>query len=233
MRINPMDAIGRETFLVKVDWLDDWPVFNEGKNIKLLTQGRDSRPGDQGSCPDNDSVWRADLTKSGLELGWYQKSKLNRTSHQAAILLGSRMLTPVVFWGRIDTPLKQSYSLTERPGYLRLYGNCYNLSSPEAPAMLLRKQTMYEQSFGVTLEFNPSRVGYEAGLVLWWNQFSYATIGVTLVQLPSGEKVHSVVRRSPTGRAGVVSVSPSRHHLKDHLLPPNFHRLPRTVTPLS
>lgn len=63
--------------------------------------------------------------------------------------------------------------------------------------MLLRKQTAYEQSFSVTLEFNPSRVGYEAGIVLWWNQYSYATVGITLVELTSGEKVQTVVRRMP------------------------------------
>lgn len=63
--------------------------------------------------------------------------------------------------------------------------------------MLLRKQTAYNQSFGVTVEFNPSRVSYEAGIVLWWNQHSHATIGITLVELPSGEKVQTVVRRMP------------------------------------
>lgn len=73
--------------------------------------------------------------------------------------------------------------------------------------MLLRKQTAYLQSFETTLEFNPTRVGYEAGLVLWYNQFSYATIGVTLFELPNGEKVLTVVRRSPSGEAGVINVS--------------------------
>lgn len=106
-----------------------------------------------------------------------------------------------------DTPLKQSYSLTERPGFLRLFGNCYDLSSPEAPAMLLRKQSSYAQLFEATMRFSPSRAGYEAGIVLWWNQFSYATVGVTLAELPGGEKVKTVIRRSPTGQAGVMKVS--------------------------
>lgn len=73
---------GRETFLVKVDWVDDWPIFNEGKNIAILTQGRDPRPeateeaaeeaagGERGIA-----TWTADLSKTELELGWYQKSK--------------------------------------------------------------------------------------------------------------------------------------------------------------
>lgn len=70
----------------------------------------------------------------------------------------------------------------ERPGYLRLYGSCYSLSSPEAPAMLLRKQTSSTDVFKCTMNFNPSKVGYEAGVVLWWSEFSYCTLGVRLAQ---------------------------------------------------
>lgn len=73
--------------------------------------------------------------------------------------------------------------------------------------MLLRKQTALAQSFQATMEFAPSRVGYEAGIVLWWNQFSYATVGVTLLELPDGERVLTVVRRGPTVQDGVVEVS--------------------------
>lgn len=69
-----MDILGRETFLVKVDWVDDWPVFNEGRNITMLTRGCESlvervRPG---GMP---LEWQADLKKPDLELGWYQKSE--------------------------------------------------------------------------------------------------------------------------------------------------------------
>ncbi|KAK2597093.1 hypothetical protein N8I77_012961 [Diaporthe amygdali] len=162
--------LGRETFLVKVDWVDDWPVFNEGKNIALLTQGRNSQF--ERISPCNETLdWRANLEKPDLELGWYQK----------------------------NTPLKQSYSLTERPGHLLLWGNCYDLSSPEAPAMLLRKQTSFYQTFGVTMEFNPLQADCEAGLVLWWNQFSYAAIGVTLERR---FRKACVITRSPKGRPG-------------------------------
>lgn len=66
--------LGRETFLVTVDWEDDWPVFNEGKNVTLKTKGRSS----MGSVSTNAlHTWQADLSKATLELGWYQKSKLS------------------------------------------------------------------------------------------------------------------------------------------------------------
>lgn len=117
------------------------------------------------------------------------------------------MLTPPKIQ---DTPLKQSYSLTDRPGHLRLYGNCYDLPSPEAPSMLLRKQTAYDQTFAARMEFTPSEPGYEAGMVLWWSQYAYSTIGITLVELHGGQRVQTVVNRTPTGQAGVFNVSRRR-----------------------
>ncbi|ETS81986.1 hypothetical protein PFICI_06988 [Pestalotiopsis fici W106-1] len=162
--------MGRETFLVKVDWVDDWPVVNEGRNITLETRGRGQVIQALEQVKSGDVKWRADLEREDLELGWYQK----------------------------NTPLKKCYSLTERPGHLRLYGNCYDLSWPEAPAMLLRKQSSYTETFHAKLQFRPDQTGYEAGVVLWWSQYSYASIGIALVQLQNGQRVRTVVCCQPT-----------------------------------
>ncbi|UPK89982.1 hypothetical protein LCI18_000917 [Fusarium solani-melongenae] len=174
--------LGRETFLVKVEWEDDWPVFNDGNNITLETKGRGLLSSATG--PTNQK-WEADLSRDTLELGWYQK----------------------------NTPLKQCYSLTEKPGYLRLYGNCFDLSSPEGPAMLLRKQTSYNQTFSATMEFNPTVRGYEAGIVLWWSQYAYATVGIVAHQDENGNIVPRLTFREPSGEAGNVKVSTSSHDL--------------------
>lgn len=66
---------GRESFLVKVEWVDDWPVFNDGRNITLTTTGRS--PVNQAIAQLNpgDTKWQADLSQKTLELGWYQKSE--------------------------------------------------------------------------------------------------------------------------------------------------------------
>lgn len=68
--------------------------------------------------------------------------------------------------------------------------------------MLLRKQTAFQQRFQAVLDFQPSKEGYEAGIVLWWSLFSYASIGITVV---SGKRV--LVLRLPTETIGVMSVS--------------------------
>ncbi|KAJ4122913.1 hypothetical protein NW768_009901 [Fusarium equiseti] len=75
---GPWESQGRETFLVKVEWKDDWPIFNEGNNITLKTAGRDivktaSKPAPQ--------IWKANLQRDNLELGWYQKGMFSPKSN--------------------------------------------------------------------------------------------------------------------------------------------------------
>lgn len=65
---------------MKVDWVDDWPVFNEGKNISLSTQGRDPRH-NVPEYPEEAPTWTADLSKAKIDLGWYQKSTFLADSH--------------------------------------------------------------------------------------------------------------------------------------------------------
>ncbi|KAF1960916.1 Arabinanase/levansucrase/invertase [Byssothecium circinans] len=163
--------LGRETFLVKVDWGEDrWPVFNEGGNITILTNGRDA-------------ILQTIQRGRTAELGWYTK----------------------------HTPLTSFHSLTARPNHLRLHGTCYALSSPECPALLLRKQEEYAESFHATLDFGPTRVGYEAGVCVWWDEFSFAAIGVAGVADAGADAEGAVVRRvvwrKPTGSAGKSEVT--------------------------
>ncbi|KFY92775.1 hypothetical protein V498_04745 [Pseudogymnoascus sp. VKM F-4517 (FW-2822)] len=165
--------LGRETFLVKVSWENDWPIFNGGKNITIATEGRHT-----GQLA-HAKVWNADLSKPTLELGWYQK----------------------------HTPLKQEWSLSERPGHLRVYGSCYNLSSAEAPTLLLRKQTTFQQRLQAVLNFQPSKAGYEAGIVVWYSLFSYASIGVTIASEGPDAGKRVLLLRSPTDKFGVLTES--------------------------
>ncbi|KAF7537882.1 hypothetical protein G7Z17_g12770 [Cylindrodendrum hubeiense] len=69
--------------------------------------------------------------------------------------------------------------------------------------MLLRKQTSYNQTFSAKMEFNPTQRGYEAGVVLWWSNYSYATIGVVGAPDESDSK-REVVVRSPGGTSQIV-----------------------------
>lgn len=72
--------------------------------------------------------------------------------------------------------------------------------------MLLRKQKSFFQTFEATMEFSAQQRGAEAGLLLWWNQFSYATIGVRVGGILSDSGKPQVVCRSPKGRPGEFHV---------------------------
>jgi beta-xylosidase len=95
-------------------------------------------------------VWRDDFHGSTLQLGWYH----------------------------LRTPLKKDYSLSERPGYLSLYGNAYRIDDSECPSMLLQKQTGFSGDWRVKLNFAPTEAGHEVGTAIWWSQFAYASIGL-------------------------------------------------------
>lgn len=74
--------------------------------------------------------------------------------------------------------------------------------------MLLRKQTSWTQeTFRVAMNFTPRKAGYEAGIVLWWNQFSYATMGITFGGDGGTVDCRTVVTRQPEGQPGEMKVS--------------------------
>jgi hypothetical protein len=73
--------------------------------------------------------------------------------------------------------------------------------------MLLRKQTTFQQLFQAVLDFQPSKAGYEAGIVVWYSLFSYASIGVTVASEGPDAGKRVLQLRLPTDKIGVTSVS--------------------------
>jgi len=57
---------------VKVQWEDDWPIFNGGKSIGIVTSSHDEKLKVAPSF-----VWSSDFSKPKLERGWYQKRTLS------------------------------------------------------------------------------------------------------------------------------------------------------------
>lgn len=157
-------VFGRETFLIPMEWKEDWPVFNAGKKIPLKGTAKGLYEIQQRSA------WRDDFDQAEMQLGWYRKS----------------------------TPLTVDYSLTGRPGWLRLWGGPYVLSTPASTTMWLRKQQHRNTTWETRLDFRPDSARTEAGVVVWWNYSCYSSIGVRLsadgrgrvaqVTLANGEK---------------------------------------------
>lgn len=71
----------------------------------------------------------------------------------------------------VHTPF---YSLTERPGYLRMNLRPVMIEDTRTPSMLVRRQQHYHFQAGLKMEFEPGKNGEEAGLVITQNErFSF------------------------------------------------------------
>ncbi|KAG9655804.1 glycosyl hydrolase, partial [Aureobasidium melanogenum] len=81
-------------------------------------------------------------------------------------------------WYHKNTPLKREYSLQERENYLRLWGGPYDLQSLESPTLVLRKQTLARGIWETRLDFQTQYQYCEAGTVVYWNPYSFSSIGI-------------------------------------------------------
>jgi beta-xylosidase len=79
-------------------------------------------------------------------------------------------------------------------------GNSHNLSSPESPALLVRKQTAFRQKWKVLLNFKPKKRGSEAGVVVWLNRYSYCAFGIHVGE--EGRRVVSMTRPDDDEKMG-------------------------------
>lgn len=73
--------------------------------------------------------------------------------------------------------------------------------APESSALLLRRQAGYNETFRAKMSSKPNRLGYESGVTMWWNQSSFASIGIGFVEPSDGGEA------LPTGRNGEPTVT--------------------------
>lgn len=158
--------LGRETFMAPMEWVDGWPVVNNRKPIELIGDfpGLELAPEPAGWIDEFDTPSEsrsrpakrnipaipAPLTRPALNLGWYH----------------------------IRVPLRQYYSLTERPGYLALRGGPITLDTEHSPSALLQKQPGFNLDWSTEVEFTPTLPGQEAGTVVWMSKGEHASLGL-------------------------------------------------------
>jgi alpha-N-arabinofuranosidase len=91
-------------------------------------------------------------------------------------------------WNYLRNPYNADYSLTERPGYLRLHGSAITLNDKDSPAFVGRRQTDFNCVASTLLIFDPNSESAtadkneEAGLVVRGNDKHHYEIGITLRQ---------------------------------------------------
>lgn len=117
-------------------------------------------------------------------------------------------------WLRTPHP-ERLFSLTERPGFLRLYGR-ESVGSWFEQALVARRQDSHHCSAETELEFEPDDIQQCAGLIAYYNRFKFHYLAVT--RNDAGDKVLSVMSchdEWPSGRldianTGVVVLEPGR-----------------------
>ncbi len=166
-RRNPADAprfagarrymLGRETAIQKMKWTeDDWLVMADGDTLPkeyVETPGAGILSGErrQSSGGGRKAGERDDFDRPQLDPE-YQSLRIPMTDHYL--------------------------SLTERPGFLRLYGRS-GLSSRFSQTLIAKRLTEYHMSMAAGLEFEPEVFKQMAGLILLYDTDNYLYLHVS------------------------------------------------------
>lgn len=80
----------------------------------------------------------------------------------------------------IRNPYPDTYSLTDRPGWLRINTSHIDLGQLDSPAWVGRRQQAFNCIFKTFIDFKPKHPQQEAGLTIHANDFVHAEIGITV-----------------------------------------------------
>ncbi|WP_147804912.1 glycoside hydrolase family 43 protein [Alkalicoccus halolimnae] len=82
-------------------------------------------------------------------------------------------------WNSLRIPVDPSWaSLSERPGYLRLYGR-ESLSSVHQQSLIARRQTSFYCTFETKIDYDPEYYQHKAGLVVYYDTEDHVYLHVT------------------------------------------------------
>lgn len=81
-------------------------------------------------------------------------------------------------WSFLRNPNKDSWSLSDRPGYLTLYGSSIRLDDLDSPSFIGRRQQHFDCNISTCLEFSPTEEGEETGLTVFMNDRFHYEIAV-------------------------------------------------------
>jgi alpha-N-arabinofuranosidase len=84
-----------------------------------------------------------------------------------------------LYWNFIRNPRNEDWSLTEKPGYLRLKGSGVNFSEKKSPAFIGRRQSAFNIVASTKIVFTPTAENEEAGLVVRANDKNHYDLLVT------------------------------------------------------
>jgi xylan 1,4-beta-xylosidase len=110
-------------------------------------------------------------------------------------------------WNFLRNPVQSNYTLSERPGWLRLKGSVVPLDAVDSPTWVGRRQEHFNVRAAASLEFSPAADHEEAGLTAWMNERHHYEVFVTR----RGGQRAAVVRR----RIGSLGAEVACHAIPD------------------
>ncbi|GIP44794.1 glycoside hydrolase 43 family protein [Paenibacillus sp. J45TS6] len=145
-------VLGRETFLAPVVWKDGWPHIDNNEGTVSLDM----------------SVQRLEMTAPSI---------LDRNE---AIVVGREDFDAELgpHWLYVRNPTDGKCTVTERPGFLTLYGHEAGLNDTRQITFVGRRQQHLNASFTASISFVPVLEGEEAGLCIRRDEDAHYEIGI-------------------------------------------------------
>jgi alpha-N-arabinofuranosidase len=174
---------GRETFMLPVRWVDDWPV---------ILSDRDTVP----------YVVKAPLEPRMLTGTVRQSGGRNAESPTGNFTLRDEFNDTALplYWQTIRHPAGDWLDLTSSPGSLTLRARPAGFESTARPSFVGRRQQHLNATVTTALRYAPQRVGDKAGLVAFQNDEFYYFLAVA--RTDSGVVVQVERHGSRRGGAG-------------------------------
>lgn len=85
-------------------------------------------------------------------------------------------------WNFLRNPHAEDWSLTARPGFLRLNGSKISFKEKDSPAFVCRRQTAFNIAVSTKIEFTPTAPNEEAGLVIRGNDKNHYDFLITMIE---------------------------------------------------
>jgi len=85
-------------------------------------------------------------------------------------------------WNFVRNPHAEDWSLTARPGFLRLYGSKISLQEKDSPVFVCRRQTSFNVTVSTNIDFTPTDPNEEAGLVIRGNDTNHYDFLITMYE---------------------------------------------------
>lgn len=179
--------IGRETFLAPVKWIEGWPIIGgeEGYDILDRLHGKGTLK---------------------IEMEGPLPAPQPLPVEPAMDNFDSPNLR--LCYNFLRNPEAANYSLTDRPGHLRLKGSAATLDDAASPTFVGRRQQHFDFQATTRLEFSPADAGEEAGLTVIMNNTHHYEIALTLVDGPGAAERAIIVRRRIGDLQAVVAQHP-------------------------